>query len=74
MTRLRSELVRLINNQGQKIKVESQKATFLCSLYEDLSEALVSGPGKTTHPVLQAEIAFFRARADEARRRMHAQR
>ncbi len=72
MTRLRSELVRLLTNQGQKIKVASQKAEFLSSLYKDLSKALVSGPGKTTHPVLQAEIAFFRAREDEARRRMQA--
>jgi hypothetical protein len=62
----------LITNQSNKIKQPQQQASFLSAIYEDIIQVLVAGPGKTTQPVLQSEISFFRAREEEARRRIRA--
>lgn len=70
MTRLRSELVRLVQNQAQKLKAPSDRHSFVSSIYEIIMHELVSGPGQTTHPKLQAELSFFRTREEEARRRI----
>ncbi|KAK4689843.1 vacuolar protein sorting-associated protein 52, partial [Tremellales sp. Uapishka_1] len=70
MTRLRAELVRLIQLQSLKIKPTSQQHSFLCSIYEVIIHELVSGPGQTTHPKLQTELSYFRTREEEARRRI----
>jgi len=70
MTRLRGELVRLAQTQAGKIKSLRERHMFLSSLYEIIMHELVSGPGQTTHPKLQAELSFFRTREEEARRRI----
>lgn len=69
-TRLRSELVRLAQNQAQKMKDEGQRNSFLSSIYEVVMRELVAGPGPPTHPRLQTELSFFRTREEEARRRI----
>ncbi|KAK8854712.1 hypothetical protein IAR55_003451 [Kwoniella newhampshirensis] len=70
MTRLRTELVRLIHTQSLKIKTMPERHSFLSSIYEIIMHELVSGPGQTTHPRLQSELSFFRTREEEARRRI----
>nr|XP_031864063.1 uncharacterized protein CI109_000707 [Kwoniella shandongensis]KAA5531135.1 hypothetical protein CI109_000707 [Kwoniella shandongensis] len=70
MTRLRSELVRLIQTQSLKVKTMPERHSFLSSIYEIIMHELVSGPGQTTHPRLQSELSFFRTREEEARRRI----
>lgn len=69
MTRLRTELVNLINIQSAKIKNASDRQSFLSSMFEVVLYELVSGPGATTHPKMQSEMSFFRTREEEARRR-----
>lgn len=69
MTRLRTELVRLIQVQSSKIKDAQQRQSFTSSLYELVVRELIAGPGPPTHPRLQAELSFFRTREEEARRR-----
>ncbi|WVQ71945.1 hypothetical protein IAR50_001487 [Cryptococcus sp. DSM 104548] len=70
MTRLRTELVRLVQNQSLKIKSLPERHSFVSSIYEIVMHELVSGPGPTTHPRLQSELSFFRTREEEARRRI----
>ncbi|ODN98284.1 ChAPs family protein [Cryptococcus wingfieldii CBS 7118] len=70
MTRLRTELVRLIQNQSLKIKSLPERHSFVSSIYEIVMHELVSGPGPTTHPRLQSELSFFRTREEEARRKI----
>lgn len=72
MTRLRGELVRLLQAQSAKIKNPSERHSFLSSIYEIVMRELVAGPGQTTHPRLQSELSFFRTREEEARRRIAA--
>jgi hypothetical protein len=68
MTRLRNELVKLINVQAGKLKANQQ--SYLSTIFEVVMHELVSGPGATTHPKLQAELSYFRTREEEARRRI----
>ncbi|ORY35497.1 putative suppressor of action mutation 2-like protein [Naematelia encephala] len=70
MTRLRTELVRLVVAQSSRIKVLHERHSYLSSIYELILHELVSGPGQTTHPKLQSELSFFRTREEEARRRI----
>ncbi len=72
MTRLRGDLVRLLQAQSAKIKNPSERHSFLSSIYEIVMRELVAGPGQTTHPRLQSELSFFRTREEEARRRIAA--
>ncbi|KAF8591436.1 vacuolar sorting protein, partial [Ramaria rubella] len=70
LLRLRVELTRLIVSQSSKIKVPAQSASYQSSMYETLLQALSSGPRPTTHPKAQTEIAYWREREEEARRRI----
>jgi hypothetical protein len=70
MTRLRTELIRLVQMQANKIKDVPQRHSFESSIYETVMRELVAGPGAPTHPRLQAEQSFFRTREEEARRRI----
>lgn len=70
MTRMRNELVRLVQTQSLKIKALPQRHSFLSSIYESVMQELVSGVSKTTHPRLQSELSFFRTREEEERRRI----
>jgi hypothetical protein len=72
MTRLRSELVRLITTQSSKIKSPPDRHSFLSSIYDIIMHELVSGPGSTIHPKIQSELSFFRTREEESRRRLAA--
>jgi len=72
MTRLRTELVRLVTTQSQKIKSPPDRHSFLSSIYDIIMHELVSGPGQTTHPKIQSELSFFRTREEESRRRLSA--
>jgi hypothetical protein len=70
MNRLRNELSRLILAQSGKIKSPTQQAAFLVGIYDDIIRGLTTGPGRTSHPRLQAELSYFRTREEEAKRRM----
>lgn len=72
MSRMRAELVRLIQTQAGKVKDVPQRQSFLSSIYEAVMRELVAGPGPPTHPRLQSELSFFRTREEEARRRIAA--
>jgi len=72
MTRLRSELVRLVTTQSSKIKSLPDRHSFISSIYDIIMHELVSGPGQTTHPKIQSELSFFRTREEESRRRLSA--
>lgn len=62
MTRMRNELVKLVDTQAAKIKTD--RASYVSTVYEGVMHELVSGPGPTTHPKLQAELSFFRTRLE----------
>lgn len=70
MTRLRTELIRLITQQSTKLKNVQERESFISTMFEDIIRELLSGPGNTAHARLQAELGFFRASEEEARRRM----
>jgi hypothetical protein len=70
MTRLRTELSRLIIAQSKKIKVDTQQSAFLVGVYDDVIRGLATGPGRPSHPKLQAELSYFRTREEEAKRRI----
>ncbi|KAF8517831.1 Sac2 family-domain-containing protein [Gautieria morchelliformis] len=69
LIRLRGELTRLIIGQSSKIKDPAQSASYQSNIYEMISQALSAGPRPTTHPKAQMEIAYWREREEEARRR-----
>lgn len=70
MTRMRNELLKLITTQSGKIKDQSNRQSYVSTIFEAVIHELVSGPGSTTHRRLQEELSFFRTREEEARRRM----
>ncbi|KAI5454705.1 Vacuolar protein sorting-associated protein 52 [Naganishia albida] len=70
MTRLRTELIRLITQQSTKLKNVQERESFISTMFEDIIRELSSGPGNTAHARLQAELGFFRASEEEAQRRM----
>lgn len=69
LSRMRSELMRLVQTKADKIKAPTERYSFLSSIYEIIMHELVSGPGSTIHPRIQSELSFFRTREEEARRR-----
>jgi len=74
LTRLRTELTRLIVSQSAKVKDPAQMAAYQSTMYETLLQALSKGPRPTTHPKAQTEIAYWREREEEARRRIASAR
>lgn len=70
MSRMRTEIVRLVTAQSSKIKSAADRNSFISSMYEVVLHELASGPGPTTHAKLQSELSFFRTREEEARRRI----
>lgn len=70
MLRLRQELIRLVTTQSTKIKDPAQAASYQSTIYETVLQLLTGAPVPTTHPRAQAEIAFWREREEEARRRV----
>jgi len=74
LQRLRTELNRLIVTHAQRIKDPSQSAAFTSQMCDGLLTMLSSGERLTIHPKAQAEVAFWREREEEARRRMASAR
>ncbi|KAI0939262.1 hypothetical protein AcV5_000731 [Taiwanofungus camphoratus] len=77
LLRLRQELSKLITTHTDKIGDTVAKASAQSSLYEALLQGLSKGPRPTSHPKAQSEIAHWREREEEARRRIvstHRQR
>jgi len=70
LLRLRQEVIRLISTQAGKLKDPAKSATYLSTTYEIVLLNLSSGPHSITHPKAQVEVAFWRQREEEARRRM----
>ncbi|KAF8529060.1 Vps52-domain-containing protein [Hysterangium stoloniferum] len=74
LSRLRTELSRLIISQSSKAKDTARSALFQSTMYESLVQSLSAGPGPLTHPKTQSEIAYWREREEEARRRIASTR
>ncbi|KZT12563.1 Vps52-domain-containing protein [Laetiporus sulphureus 93-53] len=75
LLRLRQELTKLIATHTDKMGDAVRKASSQSTLYEVLLQGLSRGP--TSHPKAQSEIAYWRGREEEARRRVastHRQR
>ncbi|KAK7695969.1 hypothetical protein QCA50_000608 [Cerrena zonata] len=70
LLRLRQELSKLIISHTEKIGDPIAKATAQSALYDRLLQALSRGPSPSSHPKAQGEIAFWREREEETRRRI----
>lgn len=68
LLRLRQELSTLITSHTDKINDVVARATMQGSMYEIILQGL--SRGATSHPKAQSEIAFWRGREEEARRRI----
>ncbi|EPT03684.1 hypothetical protein FOMPIDRAFT_1035291 [Fomitopsis schrenkii] len=77
LLRLRQELSKLITHHTDKITDPAAKASALMELYDVLLQNLSRGARPSSHPKAQSEIAFWRGRQEEVRRRIastHQQR
>ncbi|KAI0071087.1 hypothetical protein K474DRAFT_1712758 [Panus rudis PR-1116 ss-1] len=74
LLRLRQELSKLIASHTEKIGDPVAKATAQSTFYEGLLQGLSRGPGPASHPKAQSEIAYWREREEEARRRIASTR
>ncbi|OJT13105.1 Vacuolar protein sorting-associated protein 52 A [Trametes pubescens] len=70
LMRLRQELSKLIVTHTDKQTDPAAKARALCKFYEQLLQGLSNGPRPTSHPKAQSELAYWRQRDEEARRRV----
>ncbi|KAI0796778.1 Vps52-domain-containing protein [Abortiporus biennis] len=70
LLRLRQELSKLITSHTDKIGETVAKATAQSKLYDALLQGLSRGPSPPSHPKAQSEIAYWREREEEARRRI----
>ncbi|TFK92227.1 Vps52-domain-containing protein [Polyporus arcularius HHB13444] len=70
LLRLRQELSKLITTHTDKLSDPVAKASAQSAIYEQLLQGLSSGPGPTSHPKAQSELAYWRERDEESRRRM----
>ncbi|KAH8105951.1 Vps52-domain-containing protein [Cristinia sonorae] len=70
LLRLRQELAKLIVTHTDKIPEAVAKATAQSTLYDTILQGLSKGPSPASHPKAQSEIAFWREREEEARRRV----
>lgn len=70
LLRVRQELTRLISTHTEKILQPAERATAQSTIYEVVLQGLSRGSGPTSHPKSQSEIAYWRGREEEARRRM----
>lgn len=68
--RLRGELVKLITSYTDKIVEPAAKATGQNALYELILQGLSKGPHPVSHPKAQGEIAFWKEREEQTRRRI----
>ncbi|OSC96811.1 Vps52-domain-containing protein [Trametes coccinea BRFM310] len=70
LLRLRQELSKLIVTHTDKQTDPAAKARALSKFYEELLQGLSNGPHPTSHPKAQSELAYWRQRDEEARRRV----
>ncbi|KAI0353539.1 Vps52-domain-containing protein [Trametes cingulata] len=70
LMRLRQELSKLIVTHTDKQTDPAAKARALSKFYEELLQGLSNGPRPTSHPKAQSELAYWRQRDEEARRRV----
>ncbi|KAI0775920.1 Vps52-domain-containing protein [Trametes elegans] len=70
LLRLRQELSKLIVTHTDKLTDPAAKARALCQFYELLLQGLSNGPHPASHPKAQSELAYWRQRDEEARRRV----
>ncbi|RDX55491.1 Vps52-domain-containing protein [Lentinus brumalis] len=70
LLRLRQELSKLITTHTDKLSDPVAKASAQSAIYEQLLQGLSSGPGPTSHPKAQSELAYWRERDEESRRRV----
>ncbi|KAI0368152.1 Vps52-domain-containing protein [Pilatotrama ljubarskyi] len=70
LMRLRQELSKLIVTHTDKQTDPAVKARALSKFYEQLLQGLSNGPRPTSHPKAQSELAYWRQRDEEARRRV----
>ncbi|KZT74276.1 Vps52-domain-containing protein [Daedalea quercina L-15889] len=77
LLRFRQELSKLINSHTDKISDQAARASAQIALYDVLLQNLSRGARPSSHPKAQSEIAFWRGREEEVRRRFastHRQR
>ncbi|KAF9518469.1 hypothetical protein BS47DRAFT_1421010 [Hydnum rufescens UP504] len=74
LQRLRQELNKLMIAQAKKMKDATQHAVFMSTMCERLLRMISAGERLNTHPKAQAEVAFWREREEEARRRIASTR
>ncbi|EJD01401.1 Vps52-domain-containing protein [Fomitiporia mediterranea MF3/22] len=70
LARLRQELTTLIVNQSKRIADPLKSATFQSTLFEMLLQAMSKNQYSMSHPKAQSELAYWREREEESRRRM----
>ena len=68
--RLRTELIKLITAYTDKITEPAAKAKAQAALYEHLLQGLSRGPHPVSHPKAQSEIAFWKEKEEQVRRRI----
>ncbi|KZP00006.1 vacuolar sorting protein [Calocera viscosa TUFC12733] len=68
--RMRPEIAQIIITHGNKIKDSRQQAVYLSTAYENVLHSAMSGPFSNAHPKAQAEMAFWREKEENARKRI----
>lgn len=70
LLKLRQELTTLIVNQAKRLNDPMKTANYQSNTYEFALQALSKGQHVMTHPKAQAELAYWREREEESRRRL----
>ena len=74
LLRLRQELTNLITVHTDKIADPTAKATVQSTIYEAVLQGLSKGSQQVSHPKAQSEVAFWKEREEQARRRILSMR
>ncbi|KAI0701798.1 Sac2 family-domain-containing protein, partial [Cytidiella melzeri] len=72
LLRLRQEVLKLVAYHTEKIADPIGIATAQATLYETVLQDLSKGPHLVSHPKAQSEIAFWKEREEQARRRIQS--
>ncbi|EJF61135.1 vacuolar sorting protein [Dichomitus squalens] len=70
LLRLRQELSKLITTHTDKLGDQVAKASAQSTFYEQILQGLSNGPHPASHPKAQSELAYWRQRDEESRRRV----
>ncbi|KIP07046.1 hypothetical protein PHLGIDRAFT_30209 [Phlebiopsis gigantea 11061_1 CR5-6] len=74
LLRLRQELIKLMTSYTDKMADQAGKASAQVTLYEAILQGLSRGPHPVSHPKAQGEIAFWKEREEQTRRRIASAR